>query len=112
MHTLARPERRWYEWGLLVLKIGVVAVVPSLVLYEGALSRPGLLWPNTVNELMKRYEAPAAVGCLVAGLVLVVAGLVEWRRRRRKQAAWDFGFAVVALHNAFMLYVSLGVKVK
>lgn len=87
-------------------------MLPALELYASALSRPGLLYPSTVNELVKRYEAPAAVACLVAGLVLGVAGVVEWMHRRRKQAAWDLGFAVLALYLALGLYGSLGVKLK
>ena len=87
-------------------------IAPALALYESALSRPGLLYPDTVNELMKRYEAPAAVACLVAGVVLGGAGVLEWIHRRRKQAAWDIDFAVVAMCLALGLYGSLAVKLK
>jgi hypothetical protein len=112
MHAWTRPERRWFEWPLLALKIGVAFVVPAFQLYESALSRPGLLYADTVNELMKRYEAPAAGACFVAGLALGVAGVVEWKHRRRKQAAWDLGFAMLAMFLALELYISLGVKLK
>jgi hypothetical protein len=112
MHTWAKPNRKWFEWPLLAVKIGVVLVVPALGLYQNALSRPHLLWPYTVNELMKGYEAPAAIACSVATLVLLVAGVVEWLHRRRKQAVWDLGFAALAILIAIELYGSLGVKVR
>ena len=112
MLTWTRPDRRWFEWPLLALKIGVLFAVPAVELYRNALEAPGLLFSSHVHELIKRYEAPVAVCCSIAALLLTVAGVLEWVRRRRKQAAWDFGFAVIALYDSWLLYVFLTTKMK
>ena len=81
-----------------------------MFLYHDALSIPSM-FPATVNREMKVLAQPVGIGCIVACALLAGVGFVELLRRRRKQAVWDFVFAVVALY-CWTLAQSLTVPVK
>lgn len=111
LHTWPNKERLWFEWPLLALKVGVVAVIPSLNLYGNALSQP-CLFASTVLALMKQLYRPAGRACMLAAMILVVAGVAEWLHHRRKQAAWDFGFALFATYCGWSLLAMLTMAMK
>lgn len=110
MRAWAKPDRQWFEWPLLALKPLVALVGPALLIYHNALSQP-YLFQHVVNEEMKGIAVPVGIGCLAASALLVGIGVVEFVRRRRKQAVSDLVFALLALHS-WMLCASVTVNVK
>ena len=110
MRAWAKPDRQWFEWPLLALKPLVALVGPALLIYRNALMQP-YLFLHVVHKEMKGIAVPVGFGCLAASALLVGIGVIELFRRRRKQAVWDFVFALLAL-NSWMLCASVTVNVK
>jgi hypothetical protein len=110
MRAWAKPDRQWFEWPLLALKPLVALAGPALLIYHNALSQP-YLFQYIVNGEMKGIAVPVGIGCLAASALLVGVGVIELFQRRRKQAVWDFVFALLAL-NSSMLCASVTVNVK
>jgi hypothetical protein len=110
MRMWAKPDRQWFEWPLLALKPGVTFAGPALLLYSNALSQ-SCTYTYQVHEYMKGIASPVGLACIMVSVLLIGIGIIEIFRRRRKQAAWDFVFAVLAL-NSWMLCVSVTVPVK
>lgn len=97
MHVLPQTKREWVAVLALPLKVGILFGGAALFVYYQALSIPGVM-AAIVNHDMKVVARPVGNGCIAAFVLLMGIGVIELFQHRRKQAVWDFVFAVLALY--------------
>jgi len=97
MNVLAQTKREWVAVIALPLKVGILFGGAALFVYHQVLLIPGVM-SAIVNHDMKVVAVPVATGCIAAIVLLIGIGVIELFQHRRKQAIWDFVFAVLALY--------------
>ena len=98
MHSLSQIGRASFDLFRLGLKVVLLCAVAVLLVYH--YSVPALHQPSNAVDPYKdmRPLAPFVQNCsLIAGLLLLVAAIIELFRHQRKRAMVDFIFMVIAL---------------
>ena len=96
MHILPQTNRDWFDLSSFTLKVGVTFAAPVLLVYHHTVASLYNMSCD-VHWAMEVVAQPVEFFCLLASLLLFMAGIIERFRWRRKKAIWDFVFMVLAL---------------
>ena len=96
MQVAPRNCREWFSVLPLLVKLYVLLAYPILSFYYDTLAQTGNLhaW---VHREMKGVAGPFQTGYFLALILLLGFGWMEQTQGRRRQAVWDYLFAVIAL---------------
>lgn len=95
MKLMPASAEDWLKAARFYVKWGIVLVWPVILMLESWAGQGGSAYQ--VWRQMHGMENDVCIGYFAAGVFLAVTGAMALWQRRRKQAIWDFIFAVYAL---------------